>query len=71
VLVALVLISTAPPVAGQSVSGATNLQGLNNYNNQQGWLKFLTGADQQEMNLANSTLQNMVRTECSSMNYLK
>jgi len=40
-------------------------------NNQQGWLKFLTGADQQEMNLANSTLQNMVRTECSSMNYMK
>ena len=39
--------------------------------NQQGWLKFLTGADQQEMNLANSTLQNMVRTECSSMNYMK
>ena len=38
---------------------------------QQGWLKFLTGADQQEMNLANSTLQNMVRTECSSMNYMK
>src|SRR5262245_21658974 len=40
-------------------------------NNQQGWLKFLTSADQQEMNLANSTLQNMVRTECSSMNYMK
>lgn len=40
-------------------------------NNQQGWLRFLTGADQQEMNLANSTLQNMVRTECSSMNYMK
>lgn len=40
-------------------------------NNPQGWLKFLTGADQQEMNLANSTLQNMVRTECSSMNYMK
>ena len=39
--------------------------------NQQGWLKFLTGADQQEMNLANSTLQNMVRTECSAMNYMK
>jgi hypothetical protein len=39
--------------------------------NQQGWLKFLTGADQQEMNLANSTLQNMVRTECTSMNYMK
>jgi hypothetical protein len=39
--------------------------------NQQGWLKFLSGADQQEMNLANSTLQNMVRTECSAMNYMK
>jgi len=40
-------------------------------NNQQGWLKFLTGADQQEMNLANSRLQSMVRTECSAMNYMK
>jgi hypothetical protein len=39
--------------------------------NQQGWLRFLSGADQQEMNAANSALQTMVRTECSSMDYMK
>ena len=42
-----------------------------NPGNQQGWLRFLSGADQQEMNMANSALQNMVRTECSSMDYMK
>jgi hypothetical protein len=39
--------------------------------NQQGWLRFLSGADQQEMNMANSALQTIVRTECSSMDYMK
>ena len=42
-----------------------------NPGNQQGWLRFLSGPDQQEINMANSALQNMVRTECSSMDYMK
>jgi hypothetical protein len=39
--------------------------------NQQGWLRFLSGPDQQEMNMANSALHDMIRRECSSMDYME
>ena len=39
--------------------------------NQQGWLRFLSGPDQQEMNMANSALHDMIRHECSSMDYME
>ena len=40
-------------------------------NNQQGWLKFLTNADQQELNLAYSTVHNQIASECASMDHME
>ena len=39
--------------------------------NQQGWLRLLSGPDQQEMNMANSALHDMIHRECSSMDYME
>jgi hypothetical protein len=39
--------------------------------NQQGYLRFLSGPEQQEMNMANSALHDMIRRECSSMDYME
>ena len=39
--------------------------------NQQGWLKFLTNADQQELNLAYSTVHNRIASECASMDHME
>ena len=40
-------------------------------NNAQGWLRFLTGADQQELNLAYSALSNRVREECNAIDHME
>jgi len=40
-------------------------------NNQQGWLKFLTNADQKELNLASSIVHNQIASECASMDHME
>ena len=40
-------------------------------NNQQGWLKFLTNADQQELNMASSIVHNQIAGECASMDHME
>ncbi len=39
--------------------------------NTQGWLKFLSNADQQELNAAYSALHNKVASECASMDHME
>lgn len=40
-------------------------------NNQQGWLRFLTNTDQQELNMAFSAVHNAIASECASMDHME
>jgi hypothetical protein len=37
----------------------------------QGYLRLLSNSDQQEINMANSTVHNKVRDECNAMDHME